>query len=122
MLLPRPQSEVFSFFADAANLDALTPTHLRFRIVTPSAIPMQVGTIIDYRLRAHGLPLRWRSRISIWEPPHRFVDEQVRGPYRRWIHEHRFEEHDGGTLCTDRVEYAVACGWMLHPLVRYDLL
>jgi len=77
-------SEIFPYFANAANLDALTPPWLNFRIVTPLTIEMRQGALIDYRLRVHGLPLRWRTRINIWEPPYRFVDEQIRGPCSRW--------------------------------------
>lgn len=122
LFVPRPLDEVFSFFADAANLDAITPPYLRFHITSPMPMRMEAGALIDYRLRLHGLPLRWRTRISVWEPPHRFVDEQVCGPYRRWVHEHRFVQRDGGTMCEDRVEYAIFCGWLMHPLfVQRDL-
>jgi len=75
---------------------------------------MRVGTLIDYRLRVHGLPLRWQSEITVWEPQRRFVDEQRRGPYRLWLHEHTFELRDGGTLCRDHVRYAVAFDILVH--------
>ncbi len=103
--LERPLAEVFSFFSDAYNLEALTPPFLRFEVLTPGPIEMKKGTLIDYRLKVHGVSIRWRSEISVWEPPHRFVDEQRRGPYRSWVHEHRFEEKDGATLVTDWVRY-----------------
>ena len=120
--LPLPPEELFPFFADAANLDALTPPWLNFRIVTPKPIVMRPGALIDYRLRVRGLPLRWRTRINAWEPPHRFEDEQLRGPYRQWIHEHTFEARDGGTLARDRVRYAVPFDWLVHGwLVRPDI-
>ena len=120
--LPRPVEEVFAFFSDPTNLDSITPPWLNFRMVTPRPIEMRVGTLLDYKLRIWGFPVRWRSRIIAWEPPHRFVDEQVRGPYRLWIHEHNFEPRDGGTLVRDHVRYAVPFDWLVHKLmVRPDV-
>ncbi len=120
--LPLSPAEIFPFFADAANLETLTPPWLNFKILTPTPIAMHEGTLIDYRLRVHGMPVRWRTRISAWEPPHRFVDEQLRGPYRQWIHEHTFEPRDGGTLCRDVVRYAVPLDLLMHGLlVRPDI-
>lgn len=115
--LPCPRAEVFPFFADARNLETLTPPWLHFEVLTPEPIAMRAGVRIDYRLRVHGIPLRWQSEISVWEPPVRFVDEQRRGPYRLWHHEHTFEERDGGTLCGDVVRYA-APGGPLRPLIE----
>lgn len=114
--LPQHREEIFPFFADAANLETITPGYLNFRILTPLPIEMKPGALIDYRLRLNGLPIRWRTRISAWEPPYRFIDEQLRGPYRQWIHEHTFEEVDGGTLCHDRVDYAVPGGTIIDRL------
>jgi ligand-binding SRPBCC domain-containing protein len=114
--------KLFLFFSDAANLDAITPPWLCFQTVTPSPIEIKAGALIDYRLRVHGLPLRWRTRISVWEPSRRFVDEQMRGPYRQWTHEHTFEARAGGTLLRDHVRYAVPMDFLLHRwLVRPDV-
>lgn len=116
--LAQPRPEVFAFFADAANLEALTPPWLRFRIVTPQPIELRAGAHIEYRLRVHGLPVRWKTGITVWEPPHRFVDEQLRGPYRLWVHEHTFEDAPGGgTLVIDRVRYRVPFGRLANWLV-----
>lgn len=120
--LPYPREEVFAFFSDAANLQKITPPWLSFEIVTPTPVAMHPGALIDYRLRVRGIPLRWRSEITEWHPPERFVDEQRRGPYRQWHHEHEFFEKDGGTLATDRVLYAVPFDWLTHRfLVRPDV-
>jgi ligand-binding SRPBCC domain-containing protein len=122
LLVPRPLAEVFPFFADARNLEELTPPWLSFNVLTPDPIPMAVGTTIDYRLSWRGIPLRWRSEIAAWDPPHRFIDRQLRGPYRLWHHEHRFEEVDGGTMVVDDVEYAVWGGALAVNLgVRRDV-
>ena len=121
--VPQPREQVFTLFSDAFQLEALTPPWLRFSVLTPAPIEIAAGTLIDYRLRLHGVPIRWQSRISVWEPPVRFVDEQTRGPYRRWYHEHVFEEVDGGTLCRDIVDYRPLGGWLANALlVRRDLL
>ena len=120
--LPREPDEIFPFFAEAANLETITPPWLRFRILTPPPLRIQNGTLIDYQLRVRGLPLRWRTRITAWEPPHRFVDEQLRGPYRLWVHEHTFDARDGGTLVRDRVRYAVPFDPLVHSwLVGPDI-
>ncbi len=118
--------EVFGFFADTKNLEAITPPLLRFSVITPEPIAMRVGTLIGYRLRVHGVPISWLTSIQAWEPPHRFVDLQVSGPYALWHHTHVFAA-DGPqhTLMTDTVRYAVGLGplgELAHRLVvRRDL-
>lgn len=120
--LPAAREEVFAFFADARNLEAITPSWLSFRILTPAPLVMRAGAEIAYRLRIHGVPVRWLTEITVWEPPFRFVDEQRRGPYRQWVHEHTFEARDGGTLCRDDVRYAVPGGCVVNALfVRRDV-
>jgi ligand-binding SRPBCC domain-containing protein len=100
----------------------ITPPWLHFRTVTLGSGETGLDTIMDHRLRIHGVPLRWRSKITVWDPPARFVDEQVRGPYRLWIHEHRFEEQHGGTLVHDHVRYAVIFDALIHRLlIRPDI-
>jgi ligand-binding SRPBCC domain-containing protein len=122
LFLPRPLEIVFPFFADAGNLEILTPPWLRFEIVTPSPIVMHSGALIDYRLRLHSIPMHWQSEITSWEPPHRFVDEQRRGPYRTWVHEHTFTESIGGCEVRDDVRYAAPGGWLVDRLfVRHDV-
>lgn len=122
LLVGEPRELVFEFFADAFQLETITPPWLHFSVQTPRPIEMHAGTMIDYRLRLHGLPIRWQSKISNWEPPSQFVDEQTKGPYQYWHHLHTFEEADGGTLVRDTVHYALMLGFILHPLlVRRDL-
>jgi ligand-binding SRPBCC domain-containing protein len=101
--VPKPADEVFPFFADARNLERLTPDWLSFRILTPTPIDMRQGARIDYRIRVHGVPLRWQTNIARWQPPSAFVDEQVRGPYALWRHTHTFVPSDGGTVLGDDV-------------------
>jgi ligand-binding SRPBCC domain-containing protein len=125
-VVKRPLDEVFEFFARAENLERITPPWLSFRVLTPRPVEMGPGTVIDYRLRLHGLPLRWTSRIELWEAERRFVDEQVRGPYRVWRHLHEFATTGEGTRVHDRVEYALPLGWLGKLLglsfVRRDLV
>jgi ligand-binding SRPBCC domain-containing protein len=122
LLLPR--EEVFPFFAEAANLERLTPPELEFHIITPPAIEMQLGTLIEYRLRLFGVPFKWLTRICRWHPPHEFVDEQLRGPYRLWVHTHRFRPEDGATCMEDEVHYRLPffpVGETAYPLVKWQL-
>ena len=123
--VPAPPDEVFAFFADAHNLEAITPPWLGFRVVTPGPIEMRAGALIEYRLALHRIPVRWLTRIEEWTPGRSFVDAQLRGPYRLWHHTHTFTPAGGGTLVGDRVRYALPfgpLGVVAHAaLVRRDL-
>ena len=107
----------FAFFSEASNLEQLTPPWINFRIRTALPIEMREGTIIDYEIALHHLPLPWRTRIDLWEPGVRFVDRQIAGPYRWWRHEHRFEPAPTGTRVIDEVEFlpraALLTSWMV---------
>lgn len=106
-----PVDEAFAFYGDAVNLEPLTPPWLRFEVLTPGPIALGAGALLDYRLRLHGVPIRWQTRIETWEPPYRFVDTQARGPYSLWEHTHVFEPYGGGaTVIHDRVRYSIPYG------------
>lgn len=121
--LPRP--EVFDFFADAGNLERITPPQLNFQITTPQPINIKQGALIDYKLKMRGLPIKWRTEISVWEPPFRFVDQQLIGPYTQWIHTHTFTElGPEQTLIVDEVRYRLPfepLGDIAHFFVRKEL-
>jgi ligand-binding SRPBCC domain-containing protein len=121
-----PIDEAFAFYGDARNLERITPPWLEFEVITPGPIEMGAGTLLDYRLKLHRLPVRWQTRIETWEPPRRFVDMQVRGPYALWEHTHTFEEDGpGATVIVDRIRYSVPFGPLgeiaERLLVRRDL-
>lgn len=115
--LNQPREELFQFFGDATNLEKITPSMLGFKVVSPTPIDMKPGTLIDYKLKVRGIPIRWRTLIATWDPPNKFTDEQLKGPYKRWHHTHTFTEEDGGTRCDDLVEYAPP-GGPLAPLIN----
>ncbi len=116
-----PREDVFPFFAEAANLQQLTPPWLRFEIKTAQPITMRTGARIEYRISLHGIPMSWLTEIAAYEPPVRFVDQQLRGPYRTWIHTHQFRSERGGTLLLDDVEFDMLGGALVAPFVARDL-
>lgn len=110
-LVKLPRERAFEFYGDALNLEAITPPWLSFEVTTPAPIAMGPGALIEYRLKLHRVPVRWRTRIEAWEPPVRFVDVQVSGPYALWEHTHEFEPAAGdAVLIRDRVRYALPLG------------
>ena len=119
-VFPKPPEEIFPFFSDARNLETITPSFLQFNVLTPGPIDMKSGAIIDYKLKVRGLPIKWRTKIQAFDPPRMFVDDQVKGPYKRWHHTHTFEPTpDGtGTIAKDRVEYEPP-GWIFKPMINY---
>jgi ligand-binding SRPBCC domain-containing protein len=123
--LPGPPESHFPFFSEAANLSRITPPELGFRILTPAPIAMAECTLIDYRIGLWGLPMRWRTRIASWDPPHVFADEQIKGPYKRWFHTHAFAaDGEGGTIMTDSVEFALPLepfSRIARPLVEWQV-
>ena len=122
MRIERPLEEVFQLFSVPHNLEAITPAWLRFQIVPPEPGDLCEGARIHYRLRLRGIPLRWTSVISAWEPPHRFVDTQLRGPFRTWIHEHTFRRDGDATIVDDHVTYAAPLGFLVERwLVKPDV-
>lgn len=122
LLLPVAREAVFPFFAEARNLQAITPPWLNFEVLTPDPIVMRPGALINYRIKIHGFPVTWRTEIAEWNPPYRFVDIQLRGPYTLWHHTHVFEEVERGTICRDQVRYRPRGGALINRLfVRRDV-
>ncbi len=115
--LPAGRDHIFDFFSRPENLQLVTPRWLDFRILTPLPVEMKVGALFDYRIRLYGVPVTWRAKITAWDPPRRFEDTQLAGPYTIWIHEHLFEPENGGTRMTDRIRYR-SRGGPVEPLVN----
>lgn len=115
--IPQPLETVFQFFSNAENLNRLTPPHLDFKILTRLPIIMTKGTLIDYQLKIYHFPVKWKTEITVWEPSYRFIDSQIKGPYKKWIHEHKFETVGDNTKMTDTVEYAIP-GGIFSPAIN----
>jgi ligand-binding SRPBCC domain-containing protein len=124
-IIKRPRAEVFDFFADAGNLERITPPELEFHIITAQPIDIKQGALIDYKLKLRGFPVAWRTEITDWNPPHSFADTALKSPYKQWIHLHTFEENEKGeTLMRDHVRYRLPfepLGDLAHFLVRREL-
>ncbi|MEO8575155.1 MAG: SRPBCC family protein [Gemmatimonadales bacterium] len=122
--VPHPVTTIFPFFAAAENLERMTPPELGFQIRSDLPISMRPGALIDYTIRLYGIPMKWRTEITRWDPPASFEDVQLRGPYAKWVHTHTFVEEGGGTTIEDRVVYALPfgpLGAIAHPFVRRQL-
>jgi ligand-binding SRPBCC domain-containing protein len=113
--------EVFRSFQDAAALESMSPPWVHCRMITPAPTEMRLNARIEYRFRLHGIPFRWEAVVTVWDPPYQFVDEQRRGPYRRWKHTHTFVEDHGGTMIRDDIEFEVSGGSAVGWLVVRDL-
>ncbi len=124
-IIERPSEEVFKFFADAMNLEEITPPELNFKIITAQPIDIKKGTLIDYQINLHGIPLKWKTEITEWNPPHSFVDTALKSPYKQWIHRHTFEENERGeTVMKDIVRYRLPLeplGDLAHWYVKKEL-
>jgi len=118
MTIDLPREQVFEFFADATELERITPPWLHFSVLTPQPIEIKKGQLLDYRLKLHGIPIYWQTEIAEWERPFRFVDQQLKGPYQRWYHEHTFLELDGKTIVRDNVHYIPRGGALIRPFLQ----
>ncbi|MEZ5424639.1 MAG: SRPBCC family protein [Pyrinomonadaceae bacterium] len=125
LTLDLPRKEVFDFFADALNLERITPPELNFKITTPEPINIKQGSLIDYQLKLRGIPMKWQTEISVWNPPHSFTDKALKSPYKQWIHRHAFTElGENKTLIEDEVKYRLPLeplGDLAHWFVRREL-
>ena len=117
IIIHKPLSEVFEFFSKAENLNLITPPYLNFRIITPLPVEMKTGAIINYMIKLKGIQMRWTSKITEWNPPYKFTDTQIRGPYKVWVHEHYFADQDGKTIVTDKVTYK-SRGFIFEPVIE----
>jgi ligand-binding SRPBCC domain-containing protein len=124
-IIERPRNEVFEFFADAGNLERITPPELNFHIITPQPFEIKKGALIDYRLKLRGIPIVWRTEITQWNPPFDFVDTALKSPYKQWIHLHNFAEGEKReTIMTDVVRYRLPLeplGDLAHFYVKKEL-
>lgn len=124
-IIERPRAEVFDFFADAGNLEKITPPELNFKIISPQPIDIKKGAFIDYKLKLRGIPITWKTEITQWNPPHDFVDTALKSPYKQWIHLHTFETGKRGeTIMQDRVRYRLPFepfGDLAHWYVKKEL-
>jgi ligand-binding SRPBCC domain-containing protein len=109
--------QVFDFFSKAENLEKITPPFLKFKIMTKKPINLKQGTIIDYKLNLRKVPFKWKTKITAWDPPYKFEDTQVKGPYKQWIHTHTFKQTEIGTMIKDRIEYR-SPGWIFEPIIN----
>lgn len=117
-IINKPLEEVFHFFSQAENLNALTPPELQFKILTPLPIKMKEGTIIDYKIKLNGIPFTWKTEINKWQENEYFIDQQIKGPYKIWHHKHSFKSLVGATEMTDEVNY-LSPGWLVEPIIQY---
>ena len=124
-IIESPSTEVFEFFADAGNLERITPPELNFKIITPQPIDIKKGALIDYQLKLRGIPITWKTEITLWNPPHSFVDTALKSPYKQWIHLHTFEQGTNGkTIMKDIVRYRLPLepfGDLAHWYVKKEL-
>ena len=116
--------DVFKFFSDAQNLELITPPELSFKITSPIPIKMETGALIEYKIRLFGFSFRWKSIISKWEQNRQFIDEQLKGPYSKWVHTHTFQKNEGIIIINDIVNYRLPFapfGEIVLPLVKLQL-